>query len=130
MSHLLSYLPLLIIMQFGDLLIVAHRPILYLYEVQRAKLRVHPTIPSLLYQALSKTPVPISKQITANVKLADSGIKIKIPSTFKVAPLATHEVIFGMPFLAENNLLIDPVARKLLSVESRGLAWYAILCKG
>ncbi|TMI77515.1 MAG: hypothetical protein E6H10_18855, partial [Bacteroidetes bacterium] len=80
--------------------------------VQRAKLRMHPTTPSLLRQALSKTPVYISKQITANVKLAN-GIPIKKPSTFKVAPLASHEVIFGMPFLAENNLLIDPVARKL-----------------
>src|SRR5204862_6595766 len=81
--------------------------------VQRAKLRMHPTTPSPLRQALSKTPVYISKQITANVKLAN-GIPIKKPSTFKVAPLASHEVIFGMPFLAENNLLIDPVARKLL----------------
>ena len=81
--------------------------------VQQAKLRMRPTTPSLLRQALSKTPVYISKQITASVKLAD-GIQIKEPSTFKVAPLASHEVIFGMPFLAENNLLIDPVARKLL----------------
>jgi len=70
--------------------------------------------PSLLHQALSKTPVHISKQVAANVKLADPGIKIKTPSTFKVAPLASHDVIFGMPFLAENNLLIDPVTRKLL----------------
>src|SRR5271155_4435377 len=83
--------------------------------VQRAKLRMRPMVPSLLRQALSKTPISISKQITASVKLVDSNeIKIKTPSTFKVAPLASHEVIFGMPFLAENNLLIDPVARKLL----------------
>jgi hypothetical protein len=83
--------------------------------VQRAKLNMRPMIPSLLRQALSKTPIPIFKQITANVKLVDSnGIKIKTSSIFKIAPLASHEVIFGMPFLAENNLLIDPVARKLL----------------
>ena len=74
-----------------------------------------PMAPSLLHQALSKTPVPLSKQIATNIRLADPGIKIKAPTTFKVAPLASHDVIFGMPFLTENNLLIDPVARKLLS---------------
>jgi hypothetical protein len=72
-----------------------------------------PTTPLLLHQALSKTPVYISKQITATVKLAD-GIQIKDPLMFKVAPLTLHKVIFGMLFLAENNLLINPVTQKLL----------------
>jgi hypothetical protein len=81
--------------------------------VQQAKLRMRPTTPSLLRQALSKTPVYISKQITARVKLAN-GISIKEPSTFKAAPLASHEIIFRMPFLAENNLLINLIAQKLL----------------
>jgi len=82
--------------------------------VQRAKFRTRPTVPSLLHQALlSKTPVRISEHILANVKLAD-GFKTKKLATFKVAPLASHEVIFGMPFLAENHLLIDPAARKFV----------------
>jgi hypothetical protein len=81
--------------------------------VQRAKFRTRPIVPSLLHQALSKTPIRISEQILANVKLAD-GFGTKKPAAFKVAPLASHEVIFGMPFLAENNLLIDPAARKLV----------------
>ena len=86
-----------------------------LQVVQRAKLHMCPIAPSLLHHALPKTPTPIFKQVTASVKLTDSDeIKVKNPSTFKVAPLASHEVIFGMPFLADNNLLIDPVARKLL----------------
>ena len=82
--------------------------------VKRANFCMHPMPPSLLRQALSKTPVQLSKQVVANVKLADPGIKIKTPSTFKVAPLTSHEVIFRMPFLAENDLLVDPVARKLV----------------
>ena len=75
---------------------------------------MRPMAPSSLHQALSKTPIHISKQVAANVKLVNSGIKIKTPSAFKVAPLASHEIIFGMPFLAENDLLVDPVARKLV----------------
>ena len=73
-----------------------------------------PIAPSSLHQALSKIPVHISKQVAADVKLADPEIKIKTPSSFKVAPLASHEIIFGMPFLANNNLLVDSVARKLV----------------
>jgi hypothetical protein len=67
-------------------------------------------------QALSKTSIPVSKQIIACVKLVESnGIKIQPPSTFKLAPLASYEVIFEMPYLDKNDLLIDPVAWKLLS---------------
>ena len=75
--------------------------------VQQAKLRTRPiTAPSLLHQALSKVPVRISEQLIAKI----DGVKTKKPTIFKVAPLASHDVIFGMPFLKENELLIDPVA--------------------
>jgi len=48
-----------------------------------------------------------------------TGLKVKTePSTtLRVAPLASHDVILGMPFLTRNDLLVDPVSRSVIPHE-------------
>ena len=77
--------------------------------VQQTKLCTRLAIPFLLHQALSKALVRISEQLTTRIKLAN-GIPTKTSSIFKVASLASHGIIIGMPFPAEHDPLIDPVS--------------------
>ena len=79
-------------------------------------LRPRPTSsPSLLHNALSHKPVQINEELLAKVKF-QSPVKaeVKSPTLFKVAPLLSHDVILGMPFLKQNDLLVDPVARTVI----------------
>ena len=77
--------------------------------------------PSLLHHALeSRKSVRISRELTINLKFSPpTGLKVKTePSTtLRVAPLASHDVILGMPFLTRNNLLVDPVSRSVIPRE-------------
>jgi len=59
--------------------------------------------------------VQINEELLAKVKF-QSPIKaeVKSPTLFKVAPLLSHDVILGMPFLKQNDLLVDPVARTVI----------------
>src|SRR5205814_9447440 len=43
--------------------------------------------------------------------------KTEPSTTLRVAPLASHDVILGMPFLVRNNLLVDPVSRSVVPRE-------------
>ena len=79
-------------------------------------LRPRPTSsPSLLHNALSKKTVRISKELSTNLQFRPP-VKaiIKSPTILKVAPLTSHDVILGMPFLTQNDLLIDPVAHTIV----------------
>ena len=73
--------------------------------------------PSRLHHALESRKsesVRISRELTTHLKFSPpTGLKVKTePSTtLRVAPLASHDVILGMPFLTRNNLLVDPVSR-------------------
>ena len=77
--------------------------------------------PSLLHHALeSRKSVRISRELTTHLKFSPpTGLKVKTePSTtLRVAPLASHDVILGMPFLTRNNLLVDPVSRSVIPRE-------------
>jgi RNase H-like domain found in reverse transcriptase/Reverse transcriptase (RNA-dependent DNA polymerase)/Integrase zinc binding domain/Chromo (CHRromatin Organisation MOdifier) domain/Retrotransposon gag protein/Integrase core domain len=82
--------------------------------VKRASLR--PQLaknPSSLRQAVSKTPIVVNQELLARVNIPSQGIQPSKPSVFKIAPIS-HEAILGMPFLVANDLLVDPVARKLV----------------
>jgi Retrotransposon gag protein len=68
--------------------------------------------PSLLRQPISKEPV-VNQELLARVDIPSQGIHPSKPSVFKIA-LISHEAILGMPFLVANDLLVDPVARKLV----------------
>jgi Retroviral aspartyl protease len=63
--------------------------------------------PSSLHQPLSKKPIPISEEVVAKVDIPSQGIKTEEPTVFKVAPLVSKDVILRMPFLANNELLIN-----------------------
>jgi len=71
--------------------------------------------PSLLHNALSKKPVRVSEELIARIQFQSPvKVKTKSPTVLKVAPLISHDVILGMPFLEKNNLLVDPVARTVI----------------
>ena len=44
--------------------------------------------------------------------------KLNLPHIFKVVPLVSHDIILGMPFLKQNDLLVDPVARTVIPRKS------------
>ena len=78
--------------------------------------------PALLHHALEsqKPPVRISRELTRRLRFSPpTGLRVKTesPTTLRVAPLASHDVILGMPFLARNNLLVDPVSRSVIPRE-------------
>src|SRR5271170_295175 len=82
--------------------------------VQRTSIQTSPTSPSLLHQALSLKPTRITEQVVAKqVDLPSQEISVQQPTIFKVAPSVTHDVILGMPFLTDNELVVDAKARKL-----------------
>lgn len=84
--------------------------------VQRTRIQTRTTNPSLLHQALSPKPIHITEQVVAKwVDLPSQEISVQQPTVFKVAPLATHDVVLGMPFLTDNQLLVDANARRLVS---------------
>ena len=87
--------------------------------IQCTRIQTSPTTPLLLHQALSLKPACITEQVVAKrVDLPSQEICIRQPTIFKVAPLATHDAILGMPFLSDNRLLIDAKARKLIPHQS------------
>jgi retrotransposon gag protein len=80
-----------------------------------SSLRPRPSLsPSLLHNALSHKSVRISEELSTRLQLPSVRTTIKSPTILKVAPLASHNVILGMPFLMQNDLLIDPVARTVV----------------
>jgi Reverse transcriptase (RNA-dependent DNA polymerase)/RNase H-like domain found in reverse transcriptase/Integrase zinc binding domain/Chromo (CHRromatin Organisation MOdifier) domain/Retrotransposon gag protein len=79
-------------------------------------LRPRPTLsPSLLHNALTTKPVRVNEELLTKLQFQSPvKAKVKSPTLLKVAPLVTHDVILGMPFLKQNDLLVDPVARTVL----------------
>ena len=77
--------------------------------------------PSLLHHALeSRKSVRISRELTTDLKFSPpTGLKgeTEPSTTLRVAPLMSHDVILGMPFLTRNNLLVDPVSRSVIARE-------------
>ena len=70
--------------------------------------------PSLLHQPLSKTTVVISKELESRISIPTIPFRAIKPTVFKVAPIRTYEAIIGLPFLVNNDLLIDAKNRKLV----------------
>lgn len=84
------------------------------------RLKPYPTrSPALLHHALEsqKPPVRISRELTRRLRFSPpTGLRVKTesPTTLRVAPLASHDVILG---IAQNNLLVDPVSRSVIPRE-------------
>jgi hypothetical protein len=73
-------------------------------------------IPSYVHQPLSDAPVKLSDELLANVSIPAENFTAPNPTLFKVAPLLSHQAIFGMPFLSDNNLVVDAAARRVIQV--------------
>src|SRR5579859_4779528 len=73
-------------------------------------------IPSYVHQPLSDAPVKLSDELFANVSIHAANFTAPNPTLFKVAPLLSHQAIFGMPFLSDNNLVVDAAARQVTQV--------------
>src|SRR5579859_7579674 len=73
-------------------------------------------IPSYVHQPLSDAPVKLSDELFANVSIPAANFTAPNPTLFKVTPLLSHQAIFGMPFLSDNNLVVDAAARQVTQV--------------
>ena len=79
-------------------------------------LRPRPTSsPALLHNALTNKSVRVNEELLTKIQFQSPvKAKVKSPTLLKVAPLVSHDVILGMPFLKQNDLLVDPVARTVI----------------
>ena len=65
------------------------------------------SFPFLLYNALSNKPMQVNEELLTKIQFRLLvKVKVKSPTLLKVA----HDVILGMPFLMQNDLLVDLVA--------------------
>ena len=69
----------------------------------------------LLHNAFTNKFMQINKELLTKIQF-QSSVKVKVKSSIllKVASLVSHDVILGMLFLKQNDLLIDPIARTII----------------
>ena len=58
--------------------------------------------------------VLVNQKVISKVRIPEEDWESTKPAEFLVAPLQDHDVILGMPFLASENILIDPAHGKII----------------
>jgi hypothetical protein len=76
--------------------------------VKRNALKMIPCSPVQIRQSLHQKGVIVNKKLLSRVQLPSKEWTSKQSHEFVVAPIHPHEIILGTPFLAGENLLIDP----------------------
>jgi hypothetical protein len=56
----------------------------------------------------------VDKKVVSKVRMPTEEWESQRPTEFVVAPLTEHDAILGMPFLAEEGILIDPARSKVI----------------
>jgi hypothetical protein len=76
--------------------------------VKRNALRTIPCSPVRIRQSLHQKGVTVNEKLISRVQLLSKEWTSKKSHEFMVAPIHPHEIILGTPFLANENLLINP----------------------
>ena len=83
--------------------------------VDKCEASKEPANPIMLHQALDPEGQVTCEKVVSDVVLPHSDKwKSSRKHEFTVAPLANHDVLLGMPFLASEGILIDPAGRELI----------------
>jgi hypothetical protein len=79
-----------------------------LETVRRNALKTIPCAPVRIRQSLNQKGITANEKLLSQVQLPTKGWTSKKSHEFIVAPIHPHETILGTPFLASENLLINP----------------------
>ena len=82
--------------------------------VEEHTISTHPTSPIRVHEPMNSKGVLVSKKVISKVGIPSESWESTKPAEFLVAPLREHDVILGMPFLATENVLIDPAHGKVI----------------
>ena len=98
-------------------------------KVEEHKLPIHPTLPVCIHEPMNPRGVLVDKKVISKVGIPEKDWESKEPAELLVAPLQDNDVILGMPFLASENILIDPAqSRIVLPVEEDKESVDRIVC--
>ena len=70
--------------------------------------------PMKIHEPLNPHGTLVDKKVVDKVRIPSEDWESSRPAEFIVAPLKEHDAILGMPFLAEEGILIDPAQRKVI----------------
>jgi hypothetical protein len=80
--------------------------------------------PMWIHEPLNPDGTVVKRKVVGTVEISEQGWESQRPAEFVVAPLKEHDAILGMPFLADENVLIDPAQNQIVlpgcTVEEKG----------
>ena len=66
-------------------------------------------MPSMgIHEPLNRHATRVDKKVVSKVKVPGDKWESQRPAEFVVVPLTEHDAILGMPFLAAENIVVDP----------------------
>ena len=74
------------------------------HKVIKHDIPTHPTLPTQIHEPLTPHGTRVDKKVISHVKIPGENQQ---PAEFVVAPLTEHDAILGMPFLAEEGILVN-----------------------
>ena len=83
-------------------------------KVEKHAIPTHPTAPVRIHEPMNPRGVLVNKKIVSKVRVPEKEWESNKPVELLVAPLQDNDVILGMPFLAAENILIDPANGKVI----------------
>ena len=87
-------------------------------KVEKHAIPTRPTPPVRIHEPLKPEGVLVNKKVVSKISIPDEGWESARPTELLVAPLRGNDVILGMPFLASENILIDPARGKIILPEN------------
>ena len=84
------------------------------YKVEKHAIPTHPTPPVRIHEPMNPKGVLVNKKVVSKVQVPEEEWESSKPAELLVAPLQDNDVILGMPFLASENVLIDPAQGKVI----------------
>ena len=70
--------------------------------------------PMRIREPVNPDGIIVDKKVVSKVGIPDENWESEQPAEFVVAPLTEHDAILGVPFLAEEGILVDPARRTII----------------
>ena len=83
-------------------------------KVDKHSMETVPIPPMHICEPINARRTLINRKVVSKVQLPDLGWESQKPAEFAVAPLQEHDAVLGMPFLAKENILVDPGQHKII----------------
>ena len=83
-------------------------------KVTEYDMPTRPMPPMRIHEPLNPHGTCVNKKVVGKVRIPAEKWESQRPTEFVVGPLTEHDAILGMPFLAEEGILIDPAQNKVI----------------